>query len=240
MPLLSPVNIIFLSLVFIGPLFAISSRNWLIIYVGLELNIIGFIPLVFITDTKFNFKQQSATKAGVTYFCSQVAGSVLLLLAGTIIYSKTTFILTPKVWLLIGLLLKLGVAPFHLWFPPVIISTSHWLTCFLLCTWQKLAPLALLVTLFSPQDTILFIFPILIRSWSGAFCGIGQTGFRTLAAFSSIGHTPWIIATGLISVDLAIFYFRVYSITTAGLIFLLHHLNLNTLLQIKPSKINTS
>ena len=82
-----------------GTLVAIGAAAWPLAWLGLELNLLGFVPLVMLPISK--------KKAAISYFVVQSVGSLLLLYGG----------LSPVRALMIsaalGLLLKIGLAPLH-------------------------------------------------------------------------------------------------------------------------------
>ena len=112
-----------------GTALAAGSVAWPVAWIGLELNLLGFVPLAITSnDTK---------KPAMFYFVVQRVGSLLLLFGG--ISGGTVALLS-----ILGLLLKMGLAPVHFWVPPVAGRLSRWMFGLLL-TWQKLAPLSLLL-----------------------------------------------------------------------------------------------
>ena len=71
---------------------------------GLELNLLGFVPLAMIrTENK---------KPAIYYFVVQSVGSLLLLFGGMSAGVALSLCL-------FGLMLKMGLAPMHFWVPPV-------------------------------------------------------------------------------------------------------------------------
>ncbi|KAG7168731.1 Cytochrome c oxidase subunit 1-like 14, partial [Homarus americanus] len=81
----------------------------------LELNLLSFIPLII---TKNN---QYSSESALKYFLIQALGSAI------IIFSASIILISPSVaplCLALALLLKLGAAPFHFWFPQSLISSS--------------------------------------------------------------------------------------------------------------------
>ena len=82
-------------------------------WVGMELNMLSFLPLI----TLMGAGSYYAEAAG-KYFLAQAAGSILFL------FSPVVWVLPHKLVLILfivaGLLLKMGAAPFHHWFPSVV------------------------------------------------------------------------------------------------------------------------
>lgn len=220
-----PYAIFFCFSLILGSILAISSSSWVLIWAGLEINILSFIPIIVISST------ESHTEAAIKYFLAQSLGSGFILLGGLGIYFFT-FSLIP-IWLLqllliIGLIIKLGVPPCHLWFP-AIISFIRWPLCFLLSTWQKVVPLFILFSAVGGILPQLFILIIVLSRVVRAIGGISQTQLKPLLAYSSIGHMSWIIAASILSLSLSFIYFIIYVIIRAPLITALHLNRLNSI-----------
>jgi len=221
-----PFITLFSSTLFLSTFIALSASHWLIIWIALEINIISFLPIISISS----WAQES--EASIKYFFFQALGSRLFLLGST---NQSLFI-----FILLGLLIKLGVAPFHFWLPQVINAIS-WPICIILLTWQKIIPL--LIITFSPtlSSSSLILLLARIRTIVGGLGGLNQTQIRPLLAYSSIGHLGWILAASSCSPSISITYFSIYSLISISLFYLLFIINkkelvtLNSIYPIKPS-----
>nr|YP_010713536.1 NADH dehydrogenase subunit 2 [Mauritia arabica]UVF28355.1 NADH dehydrogenase subunit 2 [Mauritia arabica asiatica]WDA98668.1 NADH dehydrogenase subunit 2 [Mauritia arabica] len=195
-----PFMYMFFSVMGIGTLFSISSLHWLGIWAGLEINLIGFLPILVYQ------KSMSESESAVKYFVVQALGSSLLIFGSLNLYSLSftweMFIpgdagSTISLFvLMMGLFVKLGLFPFHFWLPSVMAGLP-WLSCLLLATWQKLAPLCLTMSLFQfgfSYNLLLILCTISVgSSLIGGIGGVNQTQVRALLAYSSIGHLGWIM-----------------------------------------------
>lgn len=185
----------------------------------------SFIPLI--RDTNNLISTESALK----YFLTQALASIVLLFSIILLIIKTNSIYEINSFYLLSitissLLIKIGAAPFHFWFPNIIEGLS-WINAFLLITWQKIAPLILLSYL--NIKTFLLIRTI-ISVIIGAIGGLNQTSLRKLIAFSSINHLGWIIRILNINQSIWFIYFLFYSFISIILIYIfnifkLFHLN---------------
>nr|YP_009383951.1 NADH dehydrogenase subunit 2 [Conus quercinus]ARS74450.1 NADH dehydrogenase subunit 2 [Conus quercinus]QDP70833.1 NADH dehydrogenase subunit 2 [Conus quercinus] len=193
-----PFGLMFLFVMGFGTLLSLSSVHWLGIWAGLEMNLIGFLPLLIYQ------KKISESESAVKYFVIQALGSGLLIF-GSLLSFKTSFswdvvlggeAITGLCVLVGGLSVKLGVFPFHYWVPSVMAGLS-WMSCMLLATWQKLAPLFLLLSLSELGDLkeLLVLFCIMSAGSAliGGAGGLNQTQIRALLAYSSIGHLGWMV-----------------------------------------------
>lgn len=181
--------------IFIGTIVSISSVYWLYIWVGLELNLIGFIPLIMFT------KSIVEGESRVKYFVSQAIGSGLILF-GRLISFRVSFswdlgsrLDNVGIWLVAGgLFLKLGLFPFHYWIPSVIAGMS-WFSCIVLATWQKIGPLFLLNSFIDLGNASVLFYVMCAgaigSSVIGGVGGLNQTQLRALLAYSSINHLGW-------------------------------------------------
>lgn len=230
----TPFSCAIYILLIIRTLFTIIRPNWLIAWIILEINILRFIPLIIIT------KSNQETEASIKYFLSQALGSILILLGISILYQP--IIQNISIWTIItAIFIKLGMAPCHFWYPSVISSLS-WLNCLILSTWQKLAPLSLLIITTRKREsrTILAI-TARINALVGGIIGINQTHLRPLLAYSSIGHIGWI--TSILSINkssFCILYFMIYSLIVIPIFLIINIINSKTIKTIyNIFKINT-
>lgn len=199
---LTPSLFIFISTIILRTIIAISSTNWLMAWVSIELNLLSFIPII------ITLKTNQETEGAVKYFLAQAVGSALILLSRILIWYCHPVITTTI--LALRLLLKLGAAPCHFWFPQVITSIS-WINCLIAATWQKIAPLLLLIYLTQPLNNQFIIFICILNRITGGILGINQTHLRTLLAYSSITHIGWTLAPIIInSPNLSLLYFTIY------------------------------
>nr|AAX89336.1 NADH dehydrogenase subunit II [Plethodon shermani]AAX89337.1 NADH dehydrogenase subunit II [Plethodon shermani] len=187
------IMFVLLSSLSLGTMITMSSNHWFLAWVGLELNTLAIIPLMSETH------HPRATEAATKYFLTQSMASALLLFATTLnawhtgewtIMNMQTP--APMVMLTIALMIKLAVAPFHLWLPDVIQGQSL-MTCLIMLTWQKLAPLALLIQISHEVNSTLIISMGTISLLVGGWGGLNQPHMRKIMAFSSIAHLGWMI-----------------------------------------------
>ena len=68
-----PYVLLFVCTIFFGTLLSVTSSHWLIAWVGLEVNLIGFLPLLVYHGTLLE------RESGVKYFIVQSLGSIFLL-----------------------------------------------------------------------------------------------------------------------------------------------------------------
>nr|YP_009349766.1 NADH dehydrogenase subunit 2 [Pseudokuzicus pieli]AQM39811.1 NADH dehydrogenase subunit 2 [Pseudokuzicus pieli] len=235
----NPAKILFLSTLIMGTMVSISSTSWLGVWMGLEINLLSFIPLM------SNSKNILSTEASLKYFMIQAIASSLLLFSLIIMFLMSNMLimtLNHEVFSLMissALLLKMGAAPFHFWFPGVMEGLDWW-NNLILMTWQKIAPLMLISYTITMN---IFFSVIIISSISiGSMGGLNQTSLRKLMAYSSINHLGWMIAAMESSENLWELYFLIYSFLSASIIFMFNtfqifHINQNFIMMNNNPKI---
>nr|YP_010309769.1 NADH dehydrogenase subunit 2 [Lagorina sericea]UMR54886.1 NADH dehydrogenase subunit 2 [Lagorina sericea] len=205
-------KILFFNSMTMGTLMAISAHSWLGMWMGLEINLLSIIPLM------SSSKNMLSSEASLKYFITQAMASLILLLSVTLMMITSEFI-TPMVnstftaLLNTALLTKLGAAPFHYWFPEVM-EGLNWFNCTVLLTWQKIAPMALLM---NQIQITLFISVIVLSLLISTLMSLNQTSLRKIMAFSSINHIAWMISALLISPSVWLIYLVIYLIITVSI-----------------------
>lgn len=222
---MTPSSLLFISTTILGTSITLSRTNWLFLWIGIELNLLSFIPIIANTNTL------QETEGTVKYFIIQAVGRAIILTAGIIsinpLLSLSLAPITHTIFI-IRIAIKSGAAPCHQWFPHVI-SRIPWIKCLILITWQKIRPIFLLIIITSINKSFILSIIIIIGTIIGGIGGINQTRIRPLIAYSSIGHIRWILASIHISINLFFIYFIVYiTITTTIIITLLKIKHLST------------
>nr|YP_002274302.1 NADH dehydrogenase subunit 2 [Parafronurus youi]ABY53349.1 NADH dehydrogenase subunit 2 [Parafronurus youi] len=228
--LLHPTRLLFYLTLMTGTMISISSSSWLGAWIGLEINLLSFIPLM------SNKNNQFSTEAALKYFLTQALASAILIFGAICLgfNSQLPFSATQNFFLLNSLiaatlLLKMGAAPFHFWFPGVMEGLS-WLNGLILMTWQKIAPLMLISYVFSPS-LMNFTF-IILCALAGSLGGFNQTSLRKIMAYSSINHLGWMLAATLLGNPYWITYFLFYSFLSSSIVLLFNLFNISHIAQI--------
>jgi len=181
--------------------------------VGLELNLLSFIPLI---STKNN---QYSSEAALKYFLIQALGSSVIIMAASFTLTVPG---SANVLIVVALLLKSGAAPFHFWFPSVI-EGLQWPPVIILITVQKIAPISLLSYLTLEHVSSFFWAAIILSALVGAVGGLNQTLLRKIIAYSSINHIAWIMSAILIRETRWLLYFTFYSLISSSVALLFFH-----------------
>lgn len=139
------------------------------------------------------------------YFIIQSVASVLLVLSISVFKSPklriTLLIFIP----ILSLLVKMAASPFQEWFVG-ITKNSSLSPAFILITWQKLAPIFLLLY---QTKTILWPF-MLLSIILGRFLQIDKTLLLEILAYSSVFNLSWIIMSMAINSILFLTFCLIY------------------------------
>nr|YP_009159464.1 NADH dehydrogenase subunit 2 [Macrobrachium bullatum]AKQ09509.1 NADH dehydrogenase subunit 2 [Macrobrachium bullatum] len=207
MLLINPSTLLFFSTLLTGATIAISSPSWFTSWIGLELNLLSFIPLIFSKQNTFS------SEAALKYFLVQAMGSAILLTAASTLLISTN---ASKIIIMCALLLKMGAAPLHFWLPPTMQGIS-WSRCIILMTIQKIAPMALTTYTLSPSTLLILSTASMMSAIIGGVGGLNQTLLRKIMAYSSISHMGWLLAAISLNSSIWTNYLLIYSIISASL-----------------------
>jgi NADH:ubiquinone oxidoreductase subunit 2 (subunit N) len=205
----------------VGTLFVLRSSSWFVVWLGLEINMMGFIPYV-------GGRDGLVLGSIFKYFLVQVVGSIGLFflgLFGRFYWGYWSFLYDGVFGggvLLFVIILKMGMRPFHNWF----ISVSErvdWIRLVILITWQRLGPLG--VVRVGGVRVELVVVCGLISVLVGSFGGLNELNLRRLIAYSSISHLGWLFFVFVFSSWVGLFYFFVYRLIVLGVIFYLFSSN---------------
>jgi len=130
--------------------------------------------------------------------------------------------------------MKIGVAPFHIWFPQVA-KKINWTIILILLTWQKVAPLFIL-SIFSNHS--FFIAIAILTSYVGGVGGINQNFLKIILSYSSINHRGWLILLSASVIKLTCFYFVIYSSIIFFLTKIRNLLRLKSIKELNTTKLN--
>nr|AAZ39015.1 NADH dehydrogenase subunit 2 [Neolalage banksiana] len=209
-------KVIFIISLVLGSTITISSNHWVMAWTGLEINTLAVLPLI----SKSHHPR--AIEAATKYFLVQAAASALVLFSSMtnawytgqwditqLTHPTSSLILTAAISM------KLGLVPFHFWFPEVLQGSSL-TTGLLLSTAMKFPPMTLLyMTSHSLNPTLLTTMAILSAALGG-WVGLNQTQIRKIMAFSSISHLGWMAIIVIYNPKLTLLNFYLYTLMTAA------------------------
>nr|AHY87076.1 NADH dehydrogenase subunit 2 [Garrulax monileger] len=228
-------KLIFTSSLLLGTTITISSNHWITAWAGLEINTLAILPLI----SKSHHPR--AIEAATKYFLTQAAASALVLFSSMTNAWYTgqwdiTQLTHPTSCLILtsAIAMKLGLAPFHFWFPEVL-QGSPLTTGLLLSTLMKLPPIALLYMTSPSLNQTLLVYMAILSTALGGWMGLNQTQTRKILAFSSIAHLGWMAIIICYSPKLTLLSFYLYTLMTTAVF-----LTLNSIKTLKLSTLMTT
>nr|WJH18295.1 NADH-ubiquinone oxidoreductase chain 2 [Centropus milo] len=208
-------TLIFIMSILLGTTMTISSNHWILAWTGLEINTLAILPMI------AKSHHPRAIEATIKYFLVQAAASALVLFSSTINAWSTgqwdiTQLSNPTSCLLMttAIAMKLGLTPFHFWFPEVSQGSSL-ITAMLLTTIMKLPPLTILILTSHSLNTTFLTTMAIISTALGGWMGLNQTQTRKIMAFSSISHLGWMVIILTYNPSLTLLNFYTYAMITA-------------------------
>ena len=231
-----PILMIFSTL---GMMIMISSNNFLLLYLGLEIQSLSLYVV-----SSFRRDNYKSTEAGLKYFILGSLSSGLMLFGISLLYGSTGSInfeiissmiinegffpgiIAGLVFLICGFAFKASAVPFHMWTPDVYEGSPTPVTAFF-ATVPKLAAVGVLLRVLfdcfgqlveSWQQVIIII--SVLSMFLGSVAAIGQNNIKRLMAYSSIGHIGFVlmgIASGTEKgVSAVLIYMVLYIIMNIG------------------------
>jgi len=224
-----------------GSFVAISARDLLVLFLGLELQSLpAYILASFATN---NIK---SSEAGLKYFILGALSSAILLFGASFIYGSigsidyadisnalahnhNIVLIVGTSLVLISIMFKLSIAPFHMWTPDVYEGAPI-MSVTIFSSVHKIASLAVFVNLISlaigkfAYDflSILKVFAI-FSLIVGALGAIFQTSIKRLMAYSAILNIGYILLAIIASISLEIWrhsfftYIIIYAVSVIAL-----------------------
>nr|YP_009443848.1 NADH dehydrogenase subunit 2 [Prionoglaris stygia]ATU07069.1 NADH dehydrogenase subunit 2 [Prionoglaris stygia] len=226
------LNFLFMVMMITGTVITISSNSWIVMWMGLEINLMSFIPLI--SNKKWS------NNTSMKYFLVQALASASLILF--ILLNSSTLILNSNFidhsimfLIMMALMLKIGAAPFHNW---VIFIANHilWSYLFILLTWQKIAPLCMLFYCSMNNNMYMFIF---LSALVGSIFNLNQNSLKKILTYSSINHLSWIMSTFFISKMMFLIYFSFYMMLNLVIILMFNFMNIFYINQMFNSTMNS-
>nr|AGZ04491.1 NADH dehydrogenase subunit 2 [Troglodytes aedon] len=226
-------KLVFTISLLLGTTITVSSNHWVLAWTGLEINTLAILPLI----SKSHHPR--AIEAATKYFLVQAAASTLVLFSSMTNAWHTgqwdiTQLTNPTSSLILttALAMKLGLVPFHFWFPEVLQGSSLPVGL-LLSTAMKFPPITLLYMTSPSLNPTLLVAMALLSAALGGWMGLNQTQTRKILAFSSISHLGWMAIIISYNPKLTLLNFYLYALMTAAVFLTLNStkaLNLSTLM----------
>lgn len=233
--------------VMIGLNLMVMSSNWLMVYLAIEMVSIGSYIMV-----GYLSKESKQAEAALKYVLFGSACSAVMLYGLSLLYGFTGnldftstqhlaglagtnsfLVVVALVMVFTGIGFKLSFVPFHFWSPDVYQGAPTPVTAFL-STAPKIAAIALLTKIlqawppslgeYAQSLHFMVVLATIATLLFGNLAALGQTNIKRLMAYSSIGHTGFLMMASLAYAqqDFAVllFYLSIYAAMNMGVFML--------------------
>nr|UCP07201.1 NADH dehydrogenase subunit 2 [Cyamus boopis] len=204
---LHPSSLLFFISLVTSTFMVLSAESWFMVWLFLEINLLLFIPFLFIKKSKYQ------GEASLKYFINQACSSIIILTSVSLLTSNYYFFNL----LYLAFMLKMGVAPLHGWLISVS-SSIEWLGLWLLMVPQKVAPMFVVFMLQKQFLFNLILMFIIFTAFMGALGGLTTPSLKKIIVYSSIAQMGWLLAAAMVGVLPVFFYFLVYSMMLSVLV----------------------
>nr|AJA04696.1 NADH dehydrogenase subunit 2 [Phrynocephalus ornatus] len=222
-------TMIIFSSITTSTIMAMSSSNWLLAWISLELNMLAILPII------SKPKTTRASEATTKYFLWQATASAMMLLSSTmnawqtgswnILELKNKYFTTIMA---LSLMAKMGTGPIHFWLPEVLQGTTLQ-TALIITTWQKHASITLMYMISNNIQPAILMSMGIVSMIIGGLGGINQTQLRKMMAYSSINNLGWTITIMAFSPNMAIMNILIYIIMTTPIFLMMTNTSIKTL-----------
>ncbi len=225
-----------------GMLIMASASSFLTIYLGLELLSLSLYAMVALQKNS-----GVASEAAMKYFVTGALASGLLLYGISMLYGITgsieistlgtvlqsglhqdKVVMLALIFILSGLLFKLGAVPFHMWVPDVYDGAPTSVTLFIASA-PKIASFCILMRvlvqampMMNATWSLVLAAAAILSMFAGNLLAIAQTNIKRMLAYSSIAHMGYALLGVLAGpasttgYSAAMFYITTYVIVAAG------------------------
>lgn len=225
----------------VGMMIMVSGLDLLTIYLGMELQALSIYVL-----TGYNRRDTKSNEAALKFVILGAVSSGIFLYGLSLMYGLTgttqlsdmaaavtvngnrdPALILAMMFLLIGLIFKVGVVPFHMWVPDVYEGAPTPVTAFM-SVGPKAAAIAVVLRVFANDLVALSdiwvgvaTFIAVLTMALGSFVALVQTRIKRLLAWSSIAHVGFItlglVAGGSRGISSVMLYMMIYTFMNLGI-----------------------
>ena len=222
-----------------GMMIMASATDLLSIYVGLELTVLCTYVL-----TGFLRRERRSNEAALKYVILGAVSTGIFLYGVSLVYGLTGTtqldamaaavtgdprdpgLLLAVVFIVAGLVFKVGAVPFHMWLPDVYEGAPTTITAFM-SVGPKAAGFAVILRVFlnplvAASDAWIVVAVIAVATMAlGSFVALVQDNFKRLLAYSSIAHAGFalfgVVAGGAEGIASVMLYLLIYAFMNLGM-----------------------
>lgn len=195
-----------LALIITSSMLCFSSKNWITIWIIIEIRTIRFL---------FILCREKKKEKILIFFLFQSFSSLIIILYIFFhsVSIEQNLIKTISYIVIITIIVKTGIFPFHAWLLN-LSNNINWINITILLTWQKLIPLILLYKAREKTNLIYITIYIIISS---NIIILTIINIKKILVISSIIHRGWVILViKMIKISFLI-YIRIYSLILIAL-----------------------
>nr|YP_010175176.1 NADH dehydrogenase subunit 2 [Olidiana ritcheri]QSJ61394.1 NADH dehydrogenase subunit 2 [Olidiana ritcheri] len=193
-------TLLFKTMIIMGMMISLSSSNWIMLWSGLELMLMAFIPIM-------NSMNKMYSESAMKYFIMQSISSALLMMS--ILTSLT--MMDNKILMTAAMLIKLAIAPVNMWFISAMDGVSVNMLMTMLIT-MKIIPMMIMSYMNLKMNTI-----IIISLMTSAILIMNQTSMKKIIGHSSVFNFTLMLSVVSIS-SMWMSYLLIYSLLTWSII----------------------
>nr|YP_010502914.1 NADH dehydrogenase subunit 2 [Nephotettix virescens]UXD78691.1 NADH dehydrogenase subunit 2 [Nephotettix virescens] len=197
----------------IGVIISISSSNWISLWLGMEISMLSFIPLMMSNKI-------TSSQSMIQYFITQSLASTMFLFSIITMLIGVNMVMN-EMFMVISMLIKIGIAPFHNWIL-LIIESIDYTIMFLLLTVMKLPALTAMYQI----NSKMLVIPMLISLMVSSISSLNQSSLRKLLGLSSIYNMTLIISS-ISAMKISLIFLFIYSINLMMLILTIESMKVN-------------
>lgn len=222
-----------------GMMIMASATDLLSIYVGLELTVLCTYVL-----TGFLRRKRRSNEAALKYVILGAVSTAIFLYGVSLVYGLTGTtqldamaaavtgepvdpgLLLAVVFIVAGLVFKVGAVPFHMWLPDVYEGAPTTITAFM-SVGPKAAGFAVILRVFlnplvATSNAWIVVAVIAVATMAlGSFVALVQDNFKRLLAYSSIAHAGFalfgVVAGGADGIASVMLYLLIYAFMNLGI-----------------------
>nr|QPN50841.1 NADH dehydrogenase subunit 2 [Lycorma delicatula]QPN50880.1 NADH dehydrogenase subunit 2 [Lycorma delicatula] len=212
-------KMMFIMTMTVSIMMTMSSNSMMFSWMSMEINLISFLPLL--------KKSNKMNEQSMKYLIIQSMSSSIMM-TSMIINAIINCPINESILMMMSILMKMGMIPFHLWVPSIMQMMS-WEMCMMMMTMQKMIP-----TIIATQMTSikLMMMSMIMSMIMAPISGMKQTSLKKLMAYSSISNSPVMIFSLMISKQQFIFLLIMYTTINLTMMNTFKKNNINFLNQI--------
>nr|QSJ61345.1 NADH dehydrogenase subunit 2 [Olidiana ritcheriina] len=215
---LNSTTLLFKTMIMVGMMISLSSSNWIMMWSGLELMLMSFIPIM-------NSMKIMYTESALKYFIMQSISSALLMMS----IMMSLAMIDNKMIMTGAMMIKLAIAPMNMWFISTVEGVSVNMLMTMLIT-MKITPMMIMSYLNMKFNTII-IMSLMIT----ALLITNQTSIKKIIGHSSVFNFTLMLSITSMS-SLWMNFLFIYSLLTWSMINLMKTIKIKFINQIMISE----